>query len=256
MEHLADLPSLVAWLESHSYFEDGYLLEIGRSPLSITIGYTISGNYVANTPRKILSFKLTPQNVIEWKGPSACLIPSNDTFFGGIDPLDVVEGIGIQLCFEPPLALIAKSLTIDSPIIIETTFTTWTDPNACYLKAPMEAVPPPKWWLDKCREHGFDIAFRYYRGKRKSTEEVPYPNYTGYFLQLVDLIDRTDKGILFDWVYIEKGIVHISLKNKDMPETGVWSAVKMIIADIPHVVINSGNMSFTSEDFKQLLKST
>lgn len=250
MAIIKDYPSLVAWLESHSYFEDGHLLEMTESPLSLTLGYTISGNYVANTPRKILSIKLIPQNVLEWKGFSADLI-SQDACFEGIDPLDIQGGIGLRFCFAPYLSLIESSLIVEDPHIIETTFTPYRDPDACFLKAPMEAIPHPSYWIKKCKEHGFNTAFRYFRGQAKATEEVPYPDYTGYFIQTIDKIATTDMGIVFAWLSVKGDTVQISLKNHDGPHNALWNILKDIIADIPQVMITSGNITCTGEEWKQ-----
>ncbi|MCS4162995.1 hypothetical protein [Sphingobacterium sp. BIGb0116] len=60
-----------------------------------------------------------------------------------------------------------------------------------YLTAYLSEVPRPLFWKEKLSKYGHDILFRYYSGEERQPEQVPYPDYQGYYIQLADRISST-----------------------------------------------------------------
>ncbi|MGJ1435112.1 hypothetical protein [Sphingobacterium siyangense] len=60
-----------------------------------------------------------------------------------------------------------------------------------YLTAYLSEVPRPLFWKEKLSKYGHDILFRYYSGEERQPEQVPYPDYQSYYIQLADRISST-----------------------------------------------------------------
>lgn len=254
MKLITTYDKLNQWLEENDYFEDGHILRIEDHPLAITVGYTIKGNYKANTEKHIRSFTIAPNKILQWNDSLYDLVPSDVGVIESIEPLEVESGIGLQF-FMPTLAtLVAESFNISEPEIIKTTFKPWVNTEHVFATAPMDEIPKPIFWKQKLQEKGYDIVFRYYAGESKQIEQIPYPDYTGYFIQLADKVGDTQEGILIEYLSIENHEVSISFKKMDENLAHVWMNLTAILADIPKVKINCGNCEFTGDEWKQFLK--
>ena len=122
MKIIKSFDQLDQWLEENDYFEEGYVLKVEKSPLAITVGYLISGNYEAHTEKQILSFTITPSKIREWNNPQN-FVPSEDHIIERIEALEFDHGkggIGLQFLVPPLFTLVAESFTISDPEIIKT----------------------------------------------------------------------------------------------------------------------------------------
>lgn len=254
MEFIRNYKELNHWLEKNNYFEDGQILQIDLNPLVITIGYMIEGNYVANTEKSILSFKITPHNILEWTFSFKDCIPSEDCYIECITALEVDKCVALELMLPPSLLLVAESLTISDSEIVKTTFKPWISPTYISVKAPIIFIPRPDFWIEKLQNLGHDVKFRYFSGEGKQPEQIPYPNYSGYFIQLTDNIRDSQMGIFIESLLIQNDIVIMSFSNRDRSLDNVWTSMSVVLADLPHVEISCGNCKFTGEEWKQLLK--
>lgn len=253
MKLITTFSELDQWLEENNYFEDGHILQINLDPLAITVGYNIKGNFQAHSEREILPFKITPNKIMKWE-PSEHLVPSEDHYIEGIEPLDMDPGIGLQFLVPPLTILVAESLTVEDLPIIKTTFKPWLSTHSIFAKAPLHEIPKPAFWQQRLKEAGYEVVFRYYAGEGKRPEELPL-NYTGYFIQLAERIDETQEGIFIEFMSLENQEVSLGFSRRDPTLDSVWLSLTAIVADIPDVIISCGNCKFSGGEWKLLLKN-
>lgn len=241
------------WLEEYNYFEDGHVLKIATNPLVITIGMLISGNFAANTEKEIINFDIIPINV------SSCnytpdFVLSEDLYIESIEPVEACEGVGLQIFGPPVLTLIAESFTISENDIIKSVFKPWISRGNIAIQAPMEEIPKPDFWQEEFKKLDYDIVFRYYAGESKPHQLLP-SNYGGFFFQLENRINTTNQGIFIPYCSIENGQVSMSFQQCDPDLDSLWTALTIILANIPDVKISCGNCKFTGAEWKQKFAS-
>ena len=242
------------WLSENNYFEDGYILEIEKAPLTITIGYIVSGNYKANEERQILAFKLEPLKIIEWTYNESLFTPSADYCIEGIDPIDSPSGIRLKFVHGSSFSLVADSLKISEPYIITDTFKPWTSDNEISAVAEIDSVPSPEFWLEKLKEKGHDLFYRYIYGEIKPVEEIPYPDYSGYYLQMSDRINTTSGGIFVRHIKQNGKFTAITFEKQDKFLAPEWQDLTRVIASLNNIIIHCGNCQFTGTEWEQYLR--
>lgn len=84
------------------------------------------------------------------------------------------------------------------------------------------------------------------------SEKVPYPDYSGYFIQNLNKIWESQKGLFFKSVGLENGELKIEIENEDENEE-LFKTVQSIVSDWTNTIINSGNVKFTGQEFKEYL---
>lgn len=249
------------WLSENGYFEDGYILQVESNPVSITVGYTTKGDYRAHSEHHILPFKIVPSGIIEIS-PLTLLEPSEIYCIEAIEPLEASQGVGIRIIISPYFDIVANAFTITQEELIKTTRKPWINPDKICAQFPFDAIPTPAFWKEKFREYGFDIAFRYYGGTIKQPEEVPCPNYMGYFIQAADMINETIQGMLISHITSRNGIVSLSFekrdeeiedKNNQARSNALWEVLVKILFSLPKVMITSGNCEFRGEELQDFL---
>ena len=240
------------WLAENFYFEDGHILHIETDPLAITIGYNIKGNLTAYSERHIRSFKLRPSTILEWTYPKS-LIPSEDHYIGSIEPLEVQIGVGIEFFDSPNFRLVADSFDIMEQIVIKTIFKPWLSDSEIFAEIILDAIPTPAFWKQRFSEFGYDILFRCYGGEGAQPEKVPYPGYSGYFIQLRERIKETKQGLFISSISQKNGIVSLLFQNHDSHLGELWTILIKILSDFPHIKIKSGNCEFTGNEWKNFL---
>lgn len=238
------------WLADNYYFEEGYLLGINMNPLSIRLGNLIKGNFKAHTPKEILVYKIVPYSVIEWRYNEDC-VPSEECCIEGIDVIESEEGISLNSL--GIFHLIAKEIAVEKEGIVKTTFKPWLNMNEIRVQTGLKAVPHPNFWKQKLKEFGHDILFRYYCGHPKQPEELPYPNYSGYFIQLVDRIRHTKEGIYFAHISQKSNGTTFNFKNHDESLKLVWRDLNLIISSLPNAIIHCGNCEFSREEWQSYI---
>lgn len=251
--HIESYDDLNKWLEENYYFENGHILSVEQNPLAIVVGYNVKGNYKAHSEWHILAYRIAPNGLLNPQG-SFDVMPAEEYYIDGIDPIKVEEGIGLEFCASSMFSLISQSLLISDPMLIKTTFKPWMHPTEIQITAPTEEIPKPSFWREKFLDRGIDIVFRYYSGEAKNSSEVPYPNYGGYFIQLSTRIEETREGILIDKIELINHEMRASFSNKDPHLQNAWIFLTSIIADIQNVKITCGNCEFTGEEWKQILQ--
>jgi len=241
------------WLSDNFYFEDGHVLTIKENPLEIIVGYNVKANFKANSERHILPFKIIPSEIIEWTFEKEVVNVGDDNYIESIEALEVKNGICLEFSTPATIRLITDRLVIEEQELIKTTFKPWASEKEMFLTADLSEIPKPEFWKEKLSKYGHAILFRYYSGDKRQPEQVPYPDYQGYYIQLADKIDSTQEGIFLKHLKVENDKLSLSFENKDKEIKNVWDDLTLILADFPNAKINSGNCEFTGTNWKQYL---
>lgn len=133
-------------------------------------------------------------------------------------------------------------------------FKPWLSPREVFASAPMNEIPRPSFWKQEFNELGYEILFRCYSGEGKQSQQIPYPDYSGYFIQLADKIKETQTGLFIRYVSMEDNIVNLSFFKYEENLDPLWISLTAILAGISNVKISCGNCEFSGEQWKQLLK--
>lgn len=245
-----------SWLSENWYCEEWFILHVELDPLTITIGYTSEGNYAAYSERHIRSFKIIPSRVFYLSNDPEQFIHSEEISIESIEPLNVEKRVGIEIYFFafPAFRLVADSFAIIEQEVIKTTFEPWLSDRNIFVEAPLEAVPILSFWKERFKEYGFDILFRFYGGKGMQPEELPYPDYSGYFIQLADRIKETDQGLFISSVSQKDRVVSMHFEKEDAHLNELWTVLTKILSDIPQVKLKSGNCEFSANEWKDYLR--
>jgi hypothetical protein len=241
------------WLSDNFYFQDGHVLAVKENPIQISVGYNVKANYKANSERHILSFKLIPSKIIEWTFDKEYINTGDDNYIEDIAAIKLEKGIGLEFYTPTQFRLVTDKLIIEEQELIKTTFKAWTSETEIYLTAELSEIPRPEFWKEELGKYGHDILFRYYAGDIRQPEQVPYPNYQGYYLQLADRINSTQEGVFLKYLKVENGKLGLSFQNKDKEIKNVWDDLTLILADLPKANLKSGNCEFTGTKWKQYL---
>lgn len=149
--------------------------------------------------------------------------------------------------------LSANNLIIEEQELIRTAFKPWASEKELFLTADLSEIPKPEFWKKQLANYGHNISFRYYGSEEKTTEQVPYPDYQGYYIQLSNRIEPTKEGIFLKHLKVESGQLHLNFENKDDELKNVWDHLTLILSNLPNAKINSGNCEFNGPQWKQFL---
>jgi len=241
------------WLSDNFYFEDGHVLSINENSMEIIVGYNVKANFKANSERHILPFKIIPSKIIEWSYDKEMVNVGDDNYIECIEATEVENGICLQFSTPVTIKLVADSLIIEEQELIKTTFKPWASETDIFMTTDFYEIPRPEFWKEKLRKYGHDILFRYYAGDERQTVQVPYPDYQGYYIQLVDRINSTQEGIFLRHLKVENGKLSLSFENKDEELKNVWHDLTIVLADFPNAKIICGNCEFTGTQWKKYL---
>lgn len=242
------------WLSENNYFENGYILEIEKSPLIITIGYIVSGSYKANEERQMQVFKLEPLTIVEWNYDESVFTTSSDYCIKGIAAIENLSGFGLSFVHKSSFSLITDSLKLNEPTIVTDTFKPWTSDTEIYAVAEIDNVPSPEFWLKKLKEKGHALFYRYIYGEIKPVEQIPYPDYSGYYLQMADRVATTSGGIFIRDIKQRGNFTTVSFQRQDQFLVDQWLDLTRILASLSNVTIHCGNCQFTGTEWERYLR--
>lgn len=234
------------WLDKYNHFEDEYVLKIDKDPFVLTLGILISGTSEAYTEEEIKSFEITPVNIFtcdyqnDFDSSSKSCIESIEIVEGDC------EGVGFHISGPPYFTLIAESFTIIENETIKSIVEPWISRQDIYIEVPIKTIPKPEYFKQEFKKLGFDIVFRYYGGESKSFDVIP-PDYEGFFIQLEDRLNTITGGIFIR--HCTKYSMYFQQCDAELDS--LWTALTMILANLPDVKISCGNCKFTGEEWKQ-----
>lgn len=245
---------LEEWLDQNYWFEDGFISEINDSKngLEIVVGYQTVGTYVAGEKQELKEFSLKPKGLMNWTYKKEQFSPTKEYCINGIDLTE--KGIGLKFDTESVFELTCESIEISEPKITQTYTKPWISNREIYITATEKEVPTANYWIEKLGEYGFKIGFRYFASELIQSEKVPYPDYSGYFIQTLNKISETQKGLFFKFISLENGELRIGIENGDENKE-LFKTIQSIVSDWTNSKINSGNVEFTGKEFKDFLEN-
>ncbi|WMJ73751.1 hypothetical protein RCC89_11345 [Cytophagaceae bacterium ABcell3] len=222
------------WLSDNFHFEDGHVLAIKENPFEIIVGYNVKANYRANSERHILPFKIIPSKIIEWHFNKEVVNIGDNNYIEYIEAIKVESGICLEFSTPAIIRLVADNIVIEEQDIIKTTFKPWASETEMHLTTNLSEIPRPEFWKEELSKYGHQVLFRYYAGSERQPEQVPYPGYEGYYIQLVDRINSTQEGIFLKHLKLENEKLSLHFENKDGELKNVWDDLTLILSDLPN----------------------
>ncbi|MEH1009456.1 hypothetical protein VDP25_17085 [Winogradskyella sp. ECml5-4] len=245
---------LEEWLDQNYWFEEGFISEINDSKngLEIVVGYQTVGTYVAGEKQELKEFSLKPIGLTNWTYKKEQFSPTKESCINGIALTE--KGIGLKFDTESVFELTCESIEISEPKITQTYTKPWISNREIYITATEKEVPTANYWIEKLGEYGLKIGFRYFASELIQSEKVPYPDYSGYFIQTLNKISETQKGLFFKFIGLKNGELRIGIENGDENKE-LFKTIQSIVSDWTNTTINSGNVEFTGKEFKDYLEN-
>lgn len=250
---------LEQWLEDNNWLHDAHIFKImplsryNNTPekVSLIIRYQVKGSYEAGTPKIDNQFTLIATKVRRWTfnqetkyNPDHCV--------SDIEVFNDNKSMGLRFDIPDQVELSCDEITIIGPEIIKSVTKPWTSKTKLHVELP--SLPKPIDWINWLAQFGLDVSWRYGYGEAKLPEKLPYPNYSGWFLQETDKMNSTDFGVLFDFVGVREQKSHISLSKYDKSAESLWIQINKILANQDKVIIKSGNCTFDGYEWKEFLE--
>lgn len=246
-------PELAAWLEKNYWFEDGYILSISQEggEMSIRIGFQSNGNYIAGTPKELTEFELRLINISECTYQAdPKIIFGYDCTTEGVDPMEETLGLKFD---SPTLFKVAfQSIEISTPTKIQSFTKPHTSDNEFSIEIQHSEIPTPDYWLEKFEEQGLKVCFRYFGSEEISLDKVPYPDYSGYFLQFPHLLK--DSNGLFFRIVGPKHLVISTNYSDNMQTTQLFDTIKRITASWSSPNVRTGNVQFEGDEWRNFVE--
>ena len=245
--------NLEEWLDQNHWFEDGFISDINdlNNGFEIVVGYQTNGTYVAGEKREIKEFSIKPIGLKNWTYKKEQFKPSKDYCINGIGL--IANGIGLKFDTPSQFELICESIEVSEAKVTQTYTKPWVSNREFFITAISKEVPTPKYWVEQFEKHNLKIGFRYYSSKLIQTEKVPYPDYSGYYIQTIKKISETDRGLLIKFVSYKNGELRMGIENQE--ENGeLFKTFQLIVSTWDNSIINSGNVEFAGAEFKKFLE--
>lgn len=219
----------------------------------ITVGYQVEGNYVAGEPKTIKEFDLKPKGINSWTYLNSEFKPSYDWCIEG---LDLVENdFGIR--FETPSVfdLTCKSIEISEPREIKTYTKPWLSEKEIFISVLIDSIPKPGFWINSFAKYSVNIGFRVYGDKIKELDKIPYPDYSGYFIQRLDRTNENERGIFINSISSKEKDLKMSFELDNSELKAEWNILYKIISNFKGLVVHSGNVSFNQKEWIDFIET-
>jgi len=262
MRLIDNIDDFEIWLNDNYGFEDRYVNEIktqrnqngGIDSVELRLGYQIKGTYQGGTPITLKEYIIKGRNVKLWTFNEETSY-NPDNCIERLDVIDNCDGIGFEFSGPELIRLICGTITIEGPFFKETVSKPWVSEREVFIHTKDMIIPEPIEWIKWLLELGFDVSWRYCYGEAKDVEKVPYPNYSGWFIQETYKIPETQFGIFFMHIGFNNNKTSLHLiKYEDTCEK-LWDAVIKIFAIKSNVEILSGNCRFNGKQWLEYLDS-
>ncbi len=246
---------LESWLDQNYWFEDGFISKIEQksNELIITVGFQLKGTYVAGEPMTIKEFDLKPKQINSWTFSDSVFKPSYNSCIEG---LNLVENdFGIRFETYNVFELTCKSIDISEPRVIETFTKPWMSETEIFISAFIDSIPRPDYWIKNFEQRSINIGLRVYGDKIKETAKIPYPDYSGFFIQRQDRINKNDSGIFISSITENGREISFSFELQDFELKKEWNVLYNIIANFNGLNVTCGNVNFNQSEWLDFIKT-
>ncbi|QKE72021.1 hypothetical protein HPK19_04040 [Arthrobacter citreus] len=246
---------LVKWLNDNFNFEEGYVSDIkkiDKRTVRMCIGIQVEGNYVAGTPKVLKEYTIIAIGVRNFKNNFQY---DPDHRIESLFHIETTKGIGIDVDLPEIVQIYCKELWVEEPRYIRSITKPWVSENELYAKVPNLEIPKPLTWIEQLEAKGFSVSWRYGGSEIKLPEQVPYPDYSGWFIQETNKIQNTQFGIFIRHLQPEYNGFGISFEKHYGAEKDLWITLTQVIAEFPDVEIHTGNCRLTGKQWINYLNS-
>ena len=131
------------------------------------------------------------------------------------------------------------------------------NPDRIAVKFDSPEVPRVDFWIHELNESGYSVCFRIYGDTAKPLDKMPYPDYSGYLIQLKDRVNMSEGGILVQRVsfydYKQPSFIRMVFEKFDDELYELWIALTRIVAKQENAEIASGDFEFSPEQWNDYL---
>ena len=249
------------WLEEQEWLEDCWVTEIvpppgpGNPEIStgtISLKVWSSGELDAGSKRVWANYRLTVESVSRWYlHDEAAWSPENCCQC--VEPLDSPDSISFLIDVPGDFEVLCKSITCERLADSEDTVQAWLSATEFSATVPNMPLPTPSEWVSWFADAGYEVAWRYLHGEAKPADAVPLDDYSGWFLQLVDLIPRTKGGLWFRACHLEGDSLHLLLQDPQGDQGDLGAIAGRILSTHPGIEVHSGNCVLNAEQWNSFL---
>jgi hypothetical protein len=259
MTTIKENSQLESWLKENYYFVDGYINELGpimkdesgKDIVRFRVGIQTKGSWKAGSKVTYREFVFLARGIMKW------------TYTGnqinqkiGIQEMSALEGstrLGVEIENGTLMELECSEIIIQGPNIIKTIIKGEVSDRDFGAYFRLKKIPKPNDWIEWLHEEGIQAAWRYHGGEIISPKKVPYPDYTGWFIQRKEKMDSTLGGVFFFEVKKIGPKIGVALQNTES-DNELWNTITSIIARFPKVKIKSGNCELTGKQWLMYLE--
>ncbi len=260
MYSITNHAQLETWLAENGWFADGYVAELyprarpgDVTTARIRLGRQVQGTYRAGQPERRHEFVLHAVGVVSWTyDEDAAHLPEH--CMEGVELLNVDRGLGIQFDAPGRIALICRELHVDGPFVIDTTTKPRVSDRDFFAHVAHMPVPLPQDWITWLAEEGLEGTWRSYGGEAKAPENVPYPDYAGWFLQERERVPDTRGGVFFRQIAVREQRLALHLEKWERDADTLWLTLTRLAAGLAGAEIRSGNCTFTGQQWLRYLQ--
>jgi hypothetical protein len=155
----------------------------------------------------------------------------------------------------PHLELECDEIEVSDARYLDVITKPWFSDRDVYISADQGAIPSPDYWVQSLKGSGLEVGFRYLGGPLIQPENVPYPDYSGYFLQAVNLIPSTQYGVFLMSVKHADGRTKVALQNHNDGNDEIMNAMLRMLSDWTNLEVRSGNVHLQGPEAATLLRT-
>lgn len=240
-------------MKKNYYFHDANIInftETSNGILNIILAYQISGNYEGGSNIIKREISLSFHEIIDIIGDVNSWNPECFCDEPEIDKID--DYLSISFYLPSLLTIKFKYLEYDTKDYksIQKPWISLSDINISFIS---NVIPTPAYVLSKLENlEENNLTWRFYAGESTPSNEVPYPDYSGWFIQKIDRLSTNLHGILIFSINKLNEDINISFNLYDKELNKIMINLIDIFSDFNSSLINIGNVKLTKTEWLQL----
>jgi len=129
------------------------------------------------------------------------------------------------------------------------------DPTSIEATFKVLEIPKPAFWLNELSKRGHDVVLRMIGESESDLEKVNQSDYSGYLIQLKSRLTKKPMGILIKEIKFNNGKFDVAFQLYDKKLAAIFKDISLILSDQSEVLLKSGNVEFSSSDWKMYLET-
>lgn len=262
MDKSRSIEELEVFLSDNNWFEESNIRQIRYTPdstlqtgvLSFRIGHQIKGNYKAGTPKTLLEY-IIEVHEIKFCSLDIESIQDKEIYCEELDLIKTGEFYELIIdTWEREEKIICRELDFTGPYYFETITKPWISENEISCTLHGIKLPLPIEWIKWLKEEGHDVAWRIYSECASSINNVPYPDYSGWFLQYNKKVSLNDYGVMFRHITNQENGCYMHITNHHN-DSELLLKISEILARKSDCEIKSGNCTLKGDEWLRYLNN-